>query len=104
MIIGLLYWATILTGTMDGIENCALRPEIPFMPVLMLKKMETNIDALMSFMHMKCGAQTTLEESIHKEEDSKNKSQNSMIKLMSTISTDRSKLLQPEDGFKRSID
>ena len=49
---------------MVGIKSYVLKQETPYLLVLMLKKMEINIDVLMSFILMKCGVHQTSEECI----------------------------------------
>ena len=101
---GLLYWATTLILTTDGIENCALRQEIHSLPVLMHKRMETNIGVLMSSMHMRCGAQMILEEYTQLLKEIKKETLSSTTKNTLTGSILKSKQSELANGYKKTID
>ena len=89
---------------MVGIRNYAFKLGIHFLNAHKHKKMVISSDALMNYMHMKCGAQTISEESTHKNLDMIISKPNTTIKKTSQQLTKISKLLNLVDGLTRNIE
>lgn len=79
---------------MNGTKNCVFKQETPSMNVLIKPKMETNLDAQINYMLLRCGVLQTLEEFTHIKEGRNRLIERFMMSIGSTKLIKKSKLSQ----------